>query len=104
MMGTNTSQEIEALHRALKEVGLSGTLGNDSQLDISSQGDKGTTADLVQKLLNTSAKTGWYCLYYLGLMAIKPVSAVSDKRDSNQCPQLQILGRKLKFHMRQVMI
>ena len=59
MMGTNTSQEIEALHRALKEVGLSGTLGNDSQLDISSQGDKGTTADLVQKLLNTSAKTGW---------------------------------------------
>ena len=62
MMGTNTSQEIEALHRALKEVGLSATIGNDSQIDISSQGDKGdkgTTADLVQKLLNSSmAKTG----------------------------------------------
>lgn len=59
MMGTNTSQEIEALHRALREVGLSATIGNDSQIDLSSQGDKGTTADLVQKLLNSSiAKTG----------------------------------------------
>ena len=61
MMGTNTSQEIEALHRALREVGLSATIGNESQLDVSSQGEKGTTADLVQKLLNNSmAKTGGY--------------------------------------------
>ena len=63
MMGTNTSQEIEALHRALKEVGLSATIGNDSQIDVSSQGDKADkgTADLVQKLLNSSmAKTGMY--------------------------------------------
>ncbi|XP_053396479.1 centrosomal protein of 162 kDa-like isoform X2 [Mercenaria mercenaria] len=54
LIGTNTSQEIEALHNALEKLGLSATIGNDSQLDLSSQGDKGTE-DLVKKLLSTSA-------------------------------------------------
>lgn len=52
-IGTNTSQEIEALHNALEKLGLSATIGNDSQLELSSQGDKGTE-DLVKKLLNDS--------------------------------------------------
>lgn len=56
-IGTNTSQEIEALHNALEKLGLSATIGNDSQLELSSQGDR-ETEDLVKKILNTS--TGNY--------------------------------------------
>ncbi|XP_052238473.1 centrosomal protein of 162 kDa-like [Dreissena polymorpha] len=55
-IGTNTSQEIEALHKALEKVGLSATLGNDSQLlDLSSQTADREREDLVRKLLSTPA-------------------------------------------------
>ncbi|XP_060069666.1 centrosomal protein of 162 kDa-like [Ylistrum balloti] len=51
-MGTTTSHEIEALHKALREVGLSPTIYNDSQpFDLSSQGNRSTT-EMVQKLLS----------------------------------------------------
>lgn len=55
MIGTNTSQEIEALHKALEKVGLSATLGNDSQLELSSQTGDRETEELVKKLLNTNS-------------------------------------------------
>ncbi|KAK3583943.1 hypothetical protein CHS0354_033733 [Potamilus streckersoni] len=48
-IGTNTSQEIEALHKALREVGMSTTLKNESLFELSEDKD---TADLVQKLLS----------------------------------------------------
>ncbi|KAL3882411.1 hypothetical protein ACJMK2_028754 [Sinanodonta woodiana] len=48
-IGTNTSQEIEALHKALREVGMSTTLKNESLFEMSEDKD---TADLVQKLLS----------------------------------------------------
>ena len=54
MIGTNTSQEIEALHKALEKVGLSATIGNDSQLEFSSQTGDRETEDLVKKILNTN--------------------------------------------------
>ncbi|XP_021349232.1 centrosomal protein of 162 kDa-like isoform X2 [Mizuhopecten yessoensis] len=51
-MGTTTSHEIEALHKALREVGLSPTIYNDSQpFDLSSQGNRSTT-EMMQKLLS----------------------------------------------------
>ena len=36
---------------------------------------------------------------WMGLHATKPVFRVSEKRDSNQSPQLQRLPRKLKFRL-----
>ncbi|KAJ8315560.1 hypothetical protein KUTeg_007710 [Tegillarca granosa] len=62
-MGTNTSQEIEALHKALREVGLSPTIKTDSQhFDNSFLGNKSTSdqAELLQKILNgeTDQHTG----------------------------------------------
>lgn len=57
-MGTNTSQEIEALHKALREVGLSPTIKTDSQhFDNSFFGNKSTSehAELLQKILNGEA-------------------------------------------------
>ncbi|XP_033740453.1 centrosomal protein of 162 kDa-like isoform X2 [Pecten maximus] len=51
-LGTTTSHEIEALHKALREVGLSPTIHNDSQpFDLSSQGNRSTT-EMVQKILS----------------------------------------------------
>lgn len=54
-MGTNTSNEIEALHKALREVGLSPTIKNDSQgLDSS----MANNTDLLQKILSTEPEQG----------------------------------------------
>lgn len=54
-MGTNTSNEIEALHKALREVGLSPTIKNDSQgLDSS----MANNTDLLQKILSTEPEKG----------------------------------------------
>ncbi|XP_069138215.1 centrosomal protein of 162 kDa-like isoform X2 [Argopecten irradians] len=51
-LGTTTSHEIEALQKALREVGLSPTIHNDSQpFDLSSQGNRSTN-EMVQKLLS----------------------------------------------------
>ncbi|KAL5010793.1 hypothetical protein ScPMuIL_013098 [Solemya velum] len=52
-MGTNTSQEIEDLHKALREVGMSPTLKQD-EYDISAAGDK-STAEIISKILNGDA-------------------------------------------------
>ena len=54
-MGTNTSNEIEALHKALREVGLSPTIKNDSQgLDTSTANN----TDLLQKILSAEPEKG----------------------------------------------
>lgn len=54
-MGTNTSNEMEALHKALREVGLSPTIKNDSQgLDSS----MANNTDLLQKILSTEPEKG----------------------------------------------
>ncbi|KAK3091654.1 hypothetical protein FSP39_021588 [Pinctada imbricata] len=55
-MGTNTSQEIEALHKALREVGLSPTLKNDSQPFDSSTA--GNNSELLQKILAGEPEKG----------------------------------------------
>ncbi|XP_062608444.1 centrosomal protein of 162 kDa-like [Saccostrea cucullata] len=54
-MGTNTSNEIEALHKALREVGLSPTIKNDSQpLDSS----LANNSELLQKILSAEPEKG----------------------------------------------
>jgi len=65
-LGTNTSQEIEALHKALREVGLSPTIKNDSQpFDLSSQGNK-STQEMVQKIL--SGEPGMWSTFTIIIM------------------------------------
>ena len=60
-MGTNTSQEIEALHKALREVGLSPTLkNNDTQppLDDSTLAGSKSKSELLQKILAAEPESG----------------------------------------------
>lgn len=54
-MGTNTSNEIEALHKALREVGLSPTIKNDSQALDSSMANN---SELLQKILSAEPEKG----------------------------------------------
>lgn len=96
-MGTNTSNEIEALHKALREVGLSPTIKNDSQgLDSS----MAHNTDLLQKILSTEPEKGekihlilytgkYSSLFYLPVYAPFTVLVGGRIEDwaNSQCPK-----------------
>lgn len=95
-MGTNTSNEIEALHKALREVGLSPTIKNDSQgLDSS----MANNTDLLQKILSTEPEKGekihlillLYKGKYLSLFYLCPFYSPCRRANSRlgkfQCPK-----------------
>lgn len=95
-MGTNTSNEIEALHKALREVGLSPTIKNDSQgLDSS----MANNTDLLQKILSTEPEKGEkihlilytgknLSLFYLPVCPFySPCRPVNSRLGKFQCPK-----------------
>ena len=59
-MGTNTSKEIEDLHNALREVGLSPTIYGDSHAFDQSSGGNRSTTEMVQKILAGNSSSGLY--------------------------------------------
>lgn len=90
-MGTNTSNEIEALHKALREVGLSPTIKNDSQgLDSS----MANNTDLLQKILSTEPEQGKQRTVEEVLQEMDSI----DKRNRGQIndPDVQLLSDKKK--------
>nr|XP_022288721.1 centrosomal protein of 162 kDa-like isoform X3 [Crassostrea virginica] len=89
-MGTNTSNEIEALHKALREVGLSPTIKNDSQgLDTSTANN----TDLLQKILSAEPEKGKHRTVEEVLQEMDNI----EKRNRSQTEEdVQLLSEKKK--------
>ncbi|XP_056015434.1 centrosomal protein of 162 kDa-like isoform X3 [Ostrea edulis] len=90
-MGTNTSNEIEALHKALREVGLSPTIKNDSQALDSSMANN---SELLQKILSAEPEKGKHRTVEEVLQEMDNIEKQSQSRHDQD--DVQLLSEKRK--------